>query len=46
MLHEEVVQQIRFELIKKAQENEGSIANLKKYLFGKMTQMSGDDAKT
>ena len=46
VLHEEVVQQIRIDRIKQAQEEEGWIANVKKYLTGNVTQMSEEDAKT
>ena len=44
MLHKEVVQQIRIERINLAQEEEGWIANLKKYLNGNGTQMNDEDA--
>ena len=42
---DEVVQQIRIERIKQAQEEEGWIANLKNFLVGSVTQMSEEDAK-
>ena len=40
VLRKEVVHQIRIERIKQAQEEEGWIANVKKYLTGNVTQMS------
>ena len=46
MLREEVVQQIRVERIKWAQEEEGWIANVTEYLVGNVTQIIDEDAKT
>ena len=46
MLREEVVQQIRIKRIKRAQEEDGLIANVNNYLAGNVTQENDEDAKT
>ena len=40
-----IVQRMRIERIKQAQEEESWIANLKKYLVGDLTQLNAEDAK-
>ena len=46
VLQEEIVQRMRIERIKQAQEEESWIANLKKYLVGDLTQLNAEDAKS
>ena len=45
VMQEEVVQRIRIERIKQAQEEESSIANLKEFLIGDITKLSIEEAK-
>ena len=45
VMQEEVVQRIRIERIKQAQEEESLIANLKKFLIGDITKLSIEEAK-
>ena len=45
VLQEEIVQQMRIERIKQAQEEESWIANLKEYIVGDLTHINAEDAK-
>ena len=45
VLQEEILQQIRIERIKQAQEENNWIANLKEYLIGDVTLLSAEDSK-
>ena len=44
-MQEDVVQKIRIEIIKQAQEEESWIANLKEFLIGDITKLSIEEAK-
>ena len=45
VIQEDVVQRIRIERIKQAQEEESSIANLKEFLIGDIPKLSIEEAK-